>query len=69
MKKDSMQFLKGLTTYTLAGALLGCVFWATRGYALAPVFLALGGGLFFSHRQWLRRINNSDDDIKINQIT
>jgi hypothetical protein len=68
MKKTTIHYLKGLGAYAFAGALVGCVFWIAKGYAPAPHFLALGGGLFYAHRRWLKRINNSGDDVKIKQF-
>lgn len=69
MRKERKQFLSGLLTHMAVGMFTGLIFLWLAGKNLAMSFwIAVGFGLFYLHRRWLKKINRSDSDVKIKSM-
>ena len=70
MSKAGRQFLRGLLAYMAVGLVVGLIFLWFAGKNLVISFgIAMGFGLFYLHRRWLKKVNRSDGDVKIKSMT
>ena len=67
MKKGSNRAILGLLMAIAAGFIAGLIVWLAgiEGGGIAPFGFALGFGLFYLHRRWLKNVNKSKHGPKL----
>ncbi|MEX2235075.1 MAG: hypothetical protein WD824_23125 [Cyclobacteriaceae bacterium] len=68
MKTNSKNYIRGLLSYMSVGFAVGIAAWWVGGHMVAPLLLAIGGGLFYMNRQWIKNVNRSKNGPKIKSI-
>ncbi|NHE56482.1 hypothetical protein [Cyclobacterium plantarum] len=70
MRKEFKRAISGLLAALVAGFTLGLIVWLTgiEWGEVAPPGFALGFGLYYHHRRWLKKVNKDKNGPKLNQI-